>query len=143
MVGRGCPRAAGVGQGIELQFRPLAHYPHNEHTARLADQMGIMVWEEIPVYWTIQWTNADTLKLARRQLAEMILRDQNRASVIVWSVANETPVGEARRKFLKTFVDDAPRWTAPAGFRRDGSPFRSEEPEHKMVDDPFGQYTEC
>ncbi len=30
----------------------LAHYPHNEHMVRLADKMGILVWEEIPVYWT-------------------------------------------------------------------------------------------
>ena len=33
----------------------LAHYPHNEHMVRLADKKGLMVWEEIPVYWTIQW----------------------------------------------------------------------------------------
>jgi beta-glucuronidase len=37
--------------------------------ARLADEMGIMVWEEIPVYWTIQWTNIDTLANAKKQLA--------------------------------------------------------------------------
>ena len=28
----------------------LSHYPHNEHIVRLADEMGILVWEENPVY---------------------------------------------------------------------------------------------
>ena len=97
----------GWAKDLNCNFVRLAHYPHNEHMARLADAMGIMVWEEIPVYWTIQWTNPDTLKLARQQLADLIGRDQNRASVIVWSVANETPVGDARTEFLKSLVDEA------------------------------------
>lgn len=78
----------------------LAHYPHNEHIIRLADQMGILVWEEIPVYWTIQWENEATLQNAKNQLREVIQRDKNRASVIIWSMANETPVSEARNRFL-------------------------------------------
>jgi beta-galactosidase/beta-glucuronidase len=23
--------------------------------ARVADELGLMVWQEIPVYWAIQW----------------------------------------------------------------------------------------
>jgi beta-glucuronidase len=78
----------------------LAHYPHNEHMLRLADQMGILVWEEIPVYWTISWENAETYTNAENQLSEVINRDKNRASVIIWSMANETPASELRNKFL-------------------------------------------
>ncbi|NGP77782.1 beta-glucuronidase [Balneolaceae bacterium YR4-1] len=78
----------------------LAHYPHNEHMVRLADEMGILVWEEIPVYWTIDWNNTATLKNAKNQLNEVIQRDRNRASVIIWSMANETPVSKARNNFL-------------------------------------------
>jgi len=37
---------------------------------RLADQMGLLVWSEIPVYWTIAWENPDTLQNARRQLGK-------------------------------------------------------------------------
>jgi len=54
--------------------------------------MGILVWSEIPVYWTIQWENTATLENARKQLSEMIARDKNRAAVVIWSVANETPL---------------------------------------------------
>jgi len=51
----------GWAKELNCNFVRLAHYPHNEHMARLADEMGIMVWEETPVYWTIEWTNAATL----------------------------------------------------------------------------------
>jgi len=79
----------------------LAHYPHNEYMVREADKMGILVWEEIPVYWTISWDNPHTYENAENQLSEMITRDQNRASVIVWSMANETPTSKPRNEFLQ------------------------------------------
>jgi beta-glucuronidase len=85
----------------------LAHYPHDEATTRLADQLGLLVWSEIPVYWAIDWENPLTLALARRQLGEMIARDKNRASVIIWSVGNETPRGPARLGFMTELVRTA------------------------------------
>ena len=62
--------------------------------------MGIMVWSEIPVYWDLTWENPDTYVNAEHQLHDMIKRDHNRANVIIWSIANETPRIEARRLFL-------------------------------------------
>ncbi len=85
-------------------FVRLAHYQHNENIIRLADEMGILVWEEIPVYWTIDFKNELTYKNAENQLHEMIFRDKNRASVIIWSMANETPVSEERTKFIANLV---------------------------------------
>ena len=82
-------------------FARLAHYPHNEYMVRAADSMGILLWEENPVYWTIKWENPGTFENAQNQLTEVIQRDKNRASVIIWSMANETPVSEPRLKFLK------------------------------------------
>ena len=78
----------------------LAHYPHNEYAVREAERMGILVWSEIPVYWTIAWSNPDTYANAKRQLSDMIARDQNRANVIIWSIANETPHSAKRDAFL-------------------------------------------
>ncbi len=133
----------GWARELGCNFVRLAHYPHNEHMARVADEMGLMLWEEIPVYWTIQWENPDTLANAKAQLTDLIVRDRNRASVIVWSVANETPVGEARTRFLKTLVDtarslDATRLVAAAmEVRSDPA-----DPNHRIVDDPFGAYTD-
>ena len=91
-------------KALGCNYVRLAHYPHNEHMIRMADEMGILVWEEIPVYWTIDWENSATYQNAENQLGAMIDRDQNRASVIVWSMANETPRSEARNHFLSKLV---------------------------------------
>ena len=85
---------------LGCNFVRLAHYPHNEYAVREAERMGILVWSEIPCYWTISWTNPDTYKNAERQLTDMIQRDQNRANVIIWSIANETPHSAERDLFL-------------------------------------------
>jgi beta-glucuronidase len=110
--GRACTREDALmlltwAKELGCNFVRLAHYPHNENMARLADEMGIMVWEENPVYWTIQWTNPETFKTAANQLKEVISRDKNRASVIVWSMANETPAIPERMTFLKNLADTA------------------------------------
>ena len=85
----------------------LAHYPHNEYAVREAERMGMLVWSEIPVYWTIAWTNADTYRNAERQLTDMIRRDHNRCNVIIWSIANETPHSDARDQFLSRLSQKA------------------------------------
>ncbi|HLP15425.1 MAG TPA: glycoside hydrolase family 2 TIM barrel-domain containing protein, partial [Bacteroidota bacterium] len=85
----------------------LAHYPHNETMAREAERLGLMVWAEIPVYWTILWDNPDTYANAEQQLCDMISRDKNRASIIIWSVANETPRSDARLAFLNKLITQA------------------------------------
>ena len=95
----------GWAKELGCNYVRLAHYPHNENMARLADSMGILLWEEIPVYWTIQWNNPDTYSKAEQQLEELINRDKNRASVIIWSMANETPPSNDRLLFLKNLVD--------------------------------------
>ena len=53
---------------LGCNFVRLAHYPHNEYMVREAERMGIMVWSEIPCYWTIDWTNEATYKNAQQQL---------------------------------------------------------------------------
>ncbi len=92
---------------LGCNFLRLAHYPHNEDMVRLAEEMGFMVWDEIPVYWTIDWTNPDTYANAEHQLRDMITRDRNRAGVIIWSMANETPRGDDRLHFLRSLIDKA------------------------------------
>ncbi len=92
---------------LGCNFVRLAHYPHNESMLRVADQMGLMVWAEVPVYWTIQWENPKTLYSAENQLKEMIARDHNRAALIIYSVANETPISDARNRFLRQLIQDA------------------------------------
>ena len=94
-------------KNLGCNFVRLAHYPHNEYMVREAERMGILVWSEIPCYWTIAWTNPATLDNARQQLTDMIRRDHNRANVIIWSIANETPHSAERDAFLGTLAKHA------------------------------------
>ncbi|WP_025743510.1 glycoside hydrolase family 2 protein [Aquimarina pacifica] len=127
-----------LAKELGCNYVRLAHYPHNEHMVRLADKMGMLVWEENPVYWTIMWENQETYANAQNQLSEVINRDKNRASVIIWSMANETPTSDARNVFL----------TKLAKYTREKDPTRlisaaleqSDYKENKFVrtiNDPF------
>ncbi len=96
-----------IKNGLNGNYVRLSHYPHSEVTTRMADEMGLLVWSEIPVYWAVKFDNPDTLKTAQTMLAENILRDRNRASVVIWSVANETPISDARNSFLTALAREA------------------------------------
>lgn len=97
----------GWAKELGCNFVRLAHYPHNEAMVHTAEEMGLMVWDEIPVYWTIQWENPATYINAEHQLTDMIIRDRNRANVVIWSVSNETPRGPARLEFLRKLIEKA------------------------------------
>ncbi len=97
----------GWAKEMGCNFVRLAHYPHNEAMIREAERLGLMVWSEIPVYWTISWENEATYQNAEKQLTDMIDRDKNRCNVIIWSIANETPHGDARLKFLTRLASKA------------------------------------
>ncbi|MCR4789409.1 MAG: glycoside hydrolase family 2 [Lachnospiraceae bacterium] len=96
-----------LAKELGCNFMRLAHYPHHEETARLADEIGILLWEEIPVYWAIRFGREETYKDAENQLTELIKRDFNRASVIIWSVGNENADTDERLTFMKGLADRA------------------------------------
>lgn len=122
---------------LNCNYVRLAHYPHSEEMLRLADEMGLMVWAEVPVYWTISWDNPDTYANAGAQLADMIVRDKNRASVVIWSVGNETPIGAPRNAFMGKLartargLDDTRLVAAALEIHRSGADI--------TVDDPLAQ----
>jgi len=96
-----------LAKELGCNYIRLAHYPHSGQTARLADRLGVMLWEEIPVYWAIDFTNRETYRDAENQLTELITRDKNRPSVIIWSVGNENPDTDARFRFMNSLVQKA------------------------------------
>jgi beta-glucuronidase len=89
-----------LAKELGVNFLRLAHYPHDAAMVRAADEAGIMTWSEIPVYWAMDWQNQETLDTAERHMMELMMRDQNRASTIIWSIANETPDTSERLDFL-------------------------------------------
>jgi len=125
---------------MNCNYVRLAHYPHSEEMIRLADEMGLMVWAEVPVYWTISWNNPDTYANASTQLTDLVVRDKNRASVVIWSVGNETPISAPRNAFMGKLVDtarslDDTRLVAAAlEIHRKGNDITVEDPLAERID---------
>lgn len=96
-----------IAKELGCNFMRLAHYPHHENAARIADKMGLLLWEEVPVYWAIKFNREKTYEDAENQLKELILRDINRASVIIWSVGNENADTDERLAFMSNLAKTA------------------------------------
>ena len=92
---------------LGCNFMRAAHYPHSERMAQQCDEEGLLLWEELPVYWGVMFGNDNTRKDAENQLRELIARDFNRASVIIWSVGNENFDTDERFKFMGGLADTA------------------------------------
>lgn len=92
---------------LHANFIRLAHYPNDERMLRAADRQGIMVWSEIPLWQNIAFDNPAVYSKADTMLHEMIRRDRDKASVLLWSVANETSNNPTRTEFLTRLVQQA------------------------------------
>ncbi len=92
---------------LNANFARLAHYPHDERMERAADRDGIMIWSEIPNWQHISFDKPEVYAKDVTMLREMIRRDRNKASVILWSVSNETSNNPARTKFLTDLANEA------------------------------------
>lgn len=125
---------------LGCNFMRLTHYPHNEEMIRLADQMGMMIWDEVPVYWEMQFQNPAVLDNAKAQLRDVIARDQNRAAVIIWSLSNETPITPERTAFLKSMAEYA-RSLDPTRLISSASDKATHiDAQHMALNDPLGEY---
>ena len=116
----------------------LAHYPQNEYIVRTAEKMGFLLWEEIPMWQGIDFTNIQTLEKAKYMLTEMIDRDKNRCAIAFWGIANETQPSEARNNFLTQLIGcirqiDTTRLIVAAF----DLPVYNEKNETFEMDDPF------
>jgi beta-glucuronidase len=125
---------------LGCNFVRLAHYPYNEDMSRLADKMGLLVWEEIPVYWDIQWQNPATLENAKSQLREIISRDHNRAAIAIWSMSNETPISPERTEFLKSLASYARQLDSTRLIASALNHWDHNGPDERTVSDPLGEF---
>ncbi len=132
----------GWAKEMGANFVRLAHYPHDETMLRAADRMGILVWSENPVYWAVQFDKPEVYAKAEHQLDEEIGASRNHAAIILWSMANETPLNDARTKFISSLaahartLDPSRLITAALLVHTEANGDRST----KIVDDPLGQY---
>ena len=95
----------GWAEDLGANFVRFAHYQHHEAMVREADRRGLLAWAELPVYWGIAFDDKAVLDNALAQADELVVRDRSRASVILWSVANETLPGAGRQAFLGSLVE--------------------------------------
>jgi beta-glucuronidase len=123
---------------MNANFVRLCHYPHDERMTRMADKTGVMVWSEIPLWQHISFDKPEVYAKATFMLNEMIRRDRNKASIIMWSVSNETPNNATRTGFLTNLANEARRLdqTRPITSALIGPRFNGSE---AVVDDPFAK----
>ena len=136
----------GWARDLGCNYVRLAHYPHDGKMTRLADKMGILVWSEIPVYWAVEFANPEVLAKAKRLLHENISRDGNRASIILWSIANETPLTTERTAFLSSLAEEVhatdPSRLVTAALlvhNQPGHTGANGTDNVKVIDDPLGK----
>jgi beta-glucuronidase len=132
----------GWAKDMGCNFVRLAHYPHDETMLRAADRMGILVWAENPVYWAVQFDKPEVYAKAEHQLDELIKNYRDHPSIILWSMANETPINDARTKFISDLAAharklDSSRLITAALLVHTNA---TADGFTKIVDDPLGQY---
>ncbi len=97
-----------------------SHYPQDEAFFDACDELGLMAWEEAPGWG---YLGDDAWKaLAYRDIGEMITRDRNHPSIIVWGARlNETPNDTAfytsTNELAHALDDSRPTAGAMAGMR--------------------------
>lgn len=73
---------------IGINFIRLGHYQQSSIVLECCDELGILVWEEIP--WCRGGLGGETYKQqAKRMLTNMINQHYNHPSVIIWGIGNE------------------------------------------------------
>ncbi len=128
----------GWAEDLGANFVRLAHYQHDEHTVREADRRGLLAWCELPVYWGIAFDRPHVLENAIEQLDELVVRDRSRASVVFWSVANETLPSPERTSFLAALADRARELDPTRLVSAALLTLPTDALEH-VIDDPLGE----
>jgi beta-galactosidase len=97
-------------KGINANFLRTAHYPNHPYTYLIADRLGIAVMEEIPVWqfdleeaWQIQ---NNERHIHEQMFKEMIYKDYNRPSILLWSTCNECKDVENRKIFIQNMGNE-------------------------------------
>ncbi len=97
-------------QDLRALYLRTSHYPNHLYTYLIADRLGLAVMEEIPVYW---FDTADAWIIQNQQrkihlqmFREMVFRDFNRPSIIMWSASNECLDVSNRKSYHEMLKND-------------------------------------
>ena len=82
----------------------LAHYQHDQNFYDLCDEVGMVIWAEIPFISRVSSSDI-TGENAVSQLKELITQNYNHSSILMWGVQNEITIGEQTQE-LNDIVDN-------------------------------------
>ncbi|MFI3289970.1 MAG: glycoside hydrolase family 2 TIM barrel-domain containing protein [Rikenellaceae bacterium] len=128
---------------LGCNFIRLSHYPHNEYMVKMCERKGIMMWEEIPVWQAIDFTDQKVCNNATNMMHEMVARDKNRCGIIIWSVSNETfRANKSRNEFLPSLVKSVREWdnTRAVSSALNGSFYKDGDNTKLVLDDPLMEH---
>ena len=99
-----------VVKSLNVNLLRTAHYPNDPYTYLILDRLGIAAMEEIPVYWFDEeepWNIQNNIRKIHIQMfREMVYKDFNRPSVIIWSTSNECHEETGRLVYNQMVVND-------------------------------------
>ena len=99
-----------LAKWAHCDFVRLGHSVSHPLTTMLADRLGLLCWQEIPVArfdaegLASQW---ERRRIARQMFLEMLYQDYNRPSVGFWGICHDSGYGEAHVRFVRDLVDMA------------------------------------
>ncbi len=103
-------------KALGFNFLRTAHYSHDESLVEATDELGMLVGEEIPVYWHVDFKNPKVQRLAARMMRDLVYRDFNHPSVIWWSAGNEVPVSRRDCSQVMVTIMRLAKWLDPTRF---------------------------
>jgi beta-galactosidase len=80
----------------------LAHYQHDQYFYDLCDEVGMVVWAEIP-YISMDLANGH--ENARSQMQELVYQNYNHPSIVVWGLSNEISMGGETPELIEKHKD--------------------------------------
>ncbi|MBN2355527.1 T9SS type A sorting domain-containing protein, partial [candidate division KSB1 bacterium] len=95
---------------MNVNFLRTGHYPNHPTTYLYADRLGLCVMEEIPLWWFDNqqvWDIQNNQRHIHEQMwREMVFRDYNRPSIILWGTCNECLDVPNRQIFIQRVHDE-------------------------------------
>ncbi len=111
-----------LGRDFNCNFVRCSHYPQSPAFLDACDERGLLVWEEVPGWGYLG--DAAWKELLVRDVGDMIIRDRNRPSIVIWGTrvnesANDVELYRRTRAVAKALDDSRPTsGTMTSGSRR-------------------------
>ena len=98
---------------IELNSNTIrgSHYPNSKKTLDYLDEVGLLFWEEVPLWgnrpeWDESFKNDEFINRAVNYHRDMVVRDLNHPCIVFWGLHNEVNTAvEQTRDFSRKLIE--------------------------------------